>query len=295
MDKQSIQDLVSNYSIETTAVQAKHIGRFQDIVTPGTRIYIPHTPRSNFDETVALAVRLRRDGMEPVPHLVARRIEKISVLDDLLARLTGEAAVAQVLVVAGDIPASPGGIASALEILESGIFEKYRIRKIGVAGHPEGHPSVADPALRDALRRKNAYAETTGARVYIVTQFTFSADPVIRWEETHGADIGRLPVTVGLPGLASVRTLLKYAAECGVGPSLRAFSKRYSSLTKLLTVSTPDTSIVAVARHRAASAQSRISGIHFFTFGGFEKTAQWANRIVEGRFDLTEDDGLNVY
>jgi 5,10-methylenetetrahydrofolate reductase len=56
------------------------------------------------------------------------------------------------------------------------------------------------------LRRKNAHARRTGAHVYIVTQFTFSADPIVAWERARRDDIARLPVTVGLPGLASTKT-----------------------------------------------------------------------------------------
>ena len=99
---------------------------------------------------------------------------------------------------------------------------------------------------------------------------------------------------VGLPGLATAKTLLKYAMDCGVGPSLKAFSKRYASLTKLLTISMPDHMIVALARHKERAPESNIAGIHFFTFGGFQKTADWANKIVSGDFELTEDGGLKV-
>ena len=286
MNKLSVQELLKDYSIEATVVQAEKIARFADVVAPGKRIYIPHTPHTTFAEMVELAVRLRREQVEPVPHIVARRIESLSELDKFLKRLAGEAGVTQALIVAGDIARPAGDLQSALQVLESGLLEKHGIRTIGVAGHPEGHRDVSDPALRDALKRKNAYAAQTGTDVYIVTQFVFSAGPVIDWEASHGGDIGRLPITVGLPGLANAKTLFKYAMECGVGASLQAFSKRYASLTKLLTVSAPDESIVALARHKEQAPQTRVSGVHFFTFGGFEKTAAWANRIVAGEFEL---------
>jgi methylenetetrahydrofolate reductase (NADPH) len=99
---------------------------------------------------------------------------------------------------------------------------------------------------------------------------------------------------VGLPGLGSARTLLKYAMECGIGASLQAFSKRYASLTRLLTVSAPDTTIVDLSRHKERIPQSRLSGVHFFTFGGFKKTAEWANKIAAGDFEITENGGLRV-
>jgi methylenetetrahydrofolate reductase (NADPH) len=294
MNKSSVQELIKNYSIETTVPQAARTERFADILPLGTCLYIAHIPGTDFKDTVALAGRLRKEGMEPVPHVVGRRIVSIAALDDFLGRLAGDAGVRQVLVVAGDNSTPEGQLTSGLQILESGCLEKHGIRKLGVAGHPEGHRDVTDPVLRDALRRKNAYAEKNGATVYLVTQFTFSADPVIAWEGTHGDDIGKLPVTVGLPGLATAKTLLKYAMDCGVGASLQAFSKRYASLTKLLTVSAPDDIAVSLAGHRERNPQSHISGVHFFPFGGLKKTADWANKVVAGEFDFNDEGGLTL-
>ena len=293
MERLSIQNLIRNYSIETTVGQAQRVRRFDEVVPPGTGIYIPHTPQTEFAEIIRLAARLRREGMEPVPHIVARRMESLATLNDLLARFSGEAGVRQALVVAGDIEKPMGRFHSTLEILEAGVLERHGIRTIGVAGHPEGHRDVSDAILRDALRRKNEYAAKTGARLYIVTQFTFSADPVIAWESSHGNDIDALPVTVGLPGPATARTLLKYAMECGIGVSLQAFRKRYASLSKLLTVSAPDETIVSLADYIERTPQTRIKGLHFFTFGVFEKTAEWANQVVAGNFEIT-GGGLKI-
>lgn len=294
MHKSSVQDFIRNYSIETTVPQAQRVARFADLVPLGTRLYIAHIPGTDFAATVALAARLRQEGMEPVPHVVGRRIESRAVLDDFLRRLSGEAGVKQALVVAGDNADPAGEYTSGLQILETGLLEQYGITTVGVAAHPEGHREVGDPVLRDALQRKNTYKQKTGSHVYLVTQFAFSADPVLAWEDSHRQDIGTLPVVVGLPGLATAKTLLKYAMDCGVGASLQAFSKRYASLTKLLTVSAPDDAVVAMATHREKTPTSPLSTVHFFPFGGLKKTADWANKVVAGEFDFNDEGGLTV-
>jgi methylenetetrahydrofolate reductase (NADPH) len=294
MNKPAIQNFVRNYSIETTVPQAQKVERFADLVPLATRLYIAHIPGTDFNATVALAARLRKEGMEPVPHVVGRRIASRAVLDDFLKKLSGEAGVKQVLVVAGDNSDPAGEYTSGLQILESGLLEQYGIRTLGVAGHPEGHRVVGDDVLRDALRRKNDYKQRTGANVYLVTQFAFTADPVLAWEASHRADIGSLPVVVGLPGLATAKTLLKYAMDCGVGASLAAFSKQYASLTKLLMVSAPDEAIVGLATHKEKTPSSPLAGVHFFPFGGFKKTADWANKVAAGQFEVTADAGLRV-
>jgi len=307
MDKQSVRDLVAGYSIETTVREASRIDRYQDLVPKGTSMYIPHVPGVAREDTVALAARLKKEDMDPVPHIVARRTESAAVLDDFLTRLVGEAGVilndflkrlvdggvTRVLCVAGDISAPEGEFDSALQILERGFLEKHGIRKIGLAGHPEGHKQVPDDVLKDAIVRKNAYAQKTGADVRLVTQFSFVAEPVIAWE-TSIAPINTLPVYVGLPGLAKVSTLLKYALDCGVGPSLQAFSKHATQLSKLLTVSAPDEQLVALANHRHQHPQSPIKGLHFFPFGGLKRTSEWLAKLADGQFEFTSDGGLNV-
>jgi methylenetetrahydrofolate reductase (NADPH) len=289
MEKRAVQDLLSNYSIETTVKEGARIERFADVVPAGTRLFIAHVPGTDPAETVTLAARIRKEGMEPVPHIVGRRIESLPAVDDILGRLASEAGVKEVLVVAGDVAQPVGQLTSGLEILESGLLEKHGIRTLGVAGHPEGHKDVSDEKLSDALRRKNAYAQKTGANVRVVTQFTFSADPFIEWEKKHAADIGALPVTAGLPGLASAKTLLKFALDCGVGASLQAFTKRAGSLTKLLVINAPDDIVVGLAKHRQQNPQSHITGVHFFPFGGLKRTAEWANKVAGGQFNFNSD------
>jgi methylenetetrahydrofolate reductase (NADPH) len=245
------------------------------------------------EDTVALAARLKKEEMDPVPHIVARRTESAAVLDDFLSRLVGEAGVTRVLCVAGDISKAEGEFDSALQILERGFLEKHGIKKIGVAGHPEGHKDVADDALRDAIARKNAYAQKTGADLRLVTQFSFVAEPVVAWDKSI-ASINKLPVYIGLPGLAKASTLLKYAVDCGVGNSLQAFSKHATQLSKLLTVSAPDEQLVTLATYRKQNPQSAIRGLHFFPFGGLKRTTEWLAKLADGQFELTADGGLNV-
>lgn len=287
-NRSSVRNLLKGYSVELTSRQASRVDRFADLLAPATRVYIPQTPHTELPDILALAVRLRKEKMEPVPHLVARRIASLAAADDFLARLVSDAGVKQVLVVAGDVARPTGELHNSLQILESGLLQKHRIQAVGVAGYPEGHPALADSVIRDALTRKRAFAEQTGARVYVVTQFILSADAVISWERAVAAQLGPLPIVVGLPGVATAKTLLKYAVECGVGASLQAFAKRYSEITKLLTVSTPDESLLALARYRTETPATRLAGIHFYTFGGFERTVRWVNGVLDGNLEVTE-------
>jgi methylenetetrahydrofolate reductase (NADPH) len=162
-----------------------------------------------------------------------------------------------------------------------------------VAGHPEGHKEVDENRLRDAIVRKNAYAKKTGADLRLVTQFSFVAEPVMAWDKSI-ASINTLPIYIGLPGLAKASTLLKYALDCGVGPSLQAFSKHATQLSKLLTVSAPDEQLVTLAKYKAENPQTKITGLHFFPFGGLKRTTDWLKKLAEGNFEFAGDGGLQV-
>ena len=51
---------------------------------------------------------------------------------------------------------------------------------------------------------------------------------------------------------------------------------------------------MALAAHKEQTPSSPLAGVHFFPFGGLKKTADWANKIVAGQFEVTSSGGLRV-
>ena len=143
--------------------------------------------------------------------------------------------------------------------------------------------------IRAALGWKNAFAERTGASMYIVTQFCFEATPVIAWDRRIQAEGNRLPVYIGIPGLASLKALIGHAKACGVGPSMRFLTRQARNVTKLLNVTAPDRLVAGLAAYRATDPQCGIRGVHVYPLGGLKKSARWAQAVVDGRFEMRED------
>ena len=106
------------------------------------------------------------------PHVIARRVVDAKRLRDRL-RVLAAGGVQQLLLVAGDVAIPNAAFSSTLELLESGVVGDAGIRRVGVAGHPEGHPVVPDEVLWEALERKQAIARATGLTMHIATQFGF--------------------------------------------------------------------------------------------------------------------------
>jgi methylenetetrahydrofolate reductase (NADPH) len=125
--------------------------------------------------------------------------------------------------------------------------------------------------------------------MYLVTQFSFEAKPVTQWIDRLRAIGIRLPVWIGVPGPASIKTLLRFAQECGIGPSMRVVTRQARNVAKLLTVQTPDALLAELAAFRAADPEGQLRGIHLYPFGGFAKTCAWFSSVAEGRFALARD------
>ncbi len=287
--RQPIIDLLSGFTTETTPGAAAKIEDYRAHLRPGATVFITFLPGSSFAETIAVAARLRREGFNPVPHLAARSVPHRAFLDENLARLADEAGIDQALLIGGALNRPLGEFSSTMQLLETGLFDKYGIGRIGIAGHPEGSPDIPDAQIRAALAWKNAFAQRTGASVYIVTQFCFEAAPVIAWDRRIQCEGNRLPVYVGIPGLASLRALIGHAKACGVGPSMRFLTRQARNVTRLLKVSTPDRLVTELATYRAADPRCGIRGVHVYPLGGLKKSARWAQAVIDGRFEVRED------
>jgi methylenetetrahydrofolate reductase (NADH) len=287
-ERRNIQALLVGASLELSSRDPAEIDACADLLEPGTAVYISMPPGQTYHGIVVLATRLKRAGFRPVPHVAARRIASRDALDEYLARAAGEASVDSALVIAGDSDRASGPFDSSRALLESGLFQRHGVVRIGVAGYPEGHPKVAETALEAALTAKKVLARGAGLDLQVVSQFCFEAEPIRAWAakmKGHG-----LPMHIGLSGPASLPRLLRFAALCGIGNSVRALKTRPRAITRLLVEAGPE----AVVRDIARPGGAAIAGVHFFCFGGLLRTARWLRAVREGRFELTPDGGFRV-
>src|SRR6266481_1949923 len=174
-ERRNIQALLVGASLELSSRDPVEINACADLLEPGTAVYISMPPGQTYHGIVALATRLKRAGLRPVPHVAARRIASRDALDEYLARAAGEAGVDSALVIAGDSDRPSGPFDSSRTLLETGLFQRHGVVRIGVAGYPEGHPKIAATALETALAAKKSLARRTGLDLQVVTQFCFES------------------------------------------------------------------------------------------------------------------------
>jgi methylenetetrahydrofolate reductase (NADPH) len=273
----ALADLLRSYSAEVTAHDRKGLDAAAQLMRPGAEVFIACVPGESADRLVGAAALLRRAGLVPVPHLVARNIESRTAFDRLLERLVGEAGLDRALVLGGDRDKPAGEFDSSLQLIETGLLQKHGIGKIGLAGYPEGHPRIDDGVLASALAAKLAAAEASGMDVWLVSQFCFDAKAIIAFARRLRALGATPPFRVGVAGPAKRSTIIKYALMCGVGASMRALKERQDLARNVMAGETPEALLREVAEAQAAEPALGVSGVHFFTFGSLAKSAEWAD------------------
>jgi methylenetetrahydrofolate reductase (NADPH) len=233
---------------------------------------------------VAAAKQARSYGFHPKPHISARRLASAQELEAFLAELAAEARIDRAFVVAGDVGTPAGPYFDALAVIKSGLLGKYGVRHVGISGYPEGHPDFSEEKLWQALRDKRQALTDLGHSYDIVTQFGFDAKPVLDWLAKLRDSGIAAPVRVGVPGPASVKTLLRFAARCGVGASASVMAKYGASITQLVTTAGPDALIAELAGSIDPGKHGQVY-LHFYPFGGLAKTAQWIRDLSAGLRD----------
>jgi len=268
-----------NFSLEATRPNASEIASLAAILPAGTRVYLTAVPTIDPSGTVAAAAALRKAGLEPVTHIAARRIASTKQLSELVAGLRGEADMRRLLIIGGDVDRS-GPFADALAVIQHGGLREAGFEEIGIGGYPEGHPRIPLGRLEAALDQKIAAARAAGLRVYVVSQFSFSAERILTWLTQLRACGIAVPVKIGLAGPASLTGLLRFAKRCGVSASLRGMMSGAGSglIGQVAGFAGPGAIIEALAAAGDLGASP-----HYFSFGGAVETARYACEAAAGR------------
>jgi len=284
---QRIAAFMAGFSIEATRPSDADIAAMA-LLRRGTRVYLSAPPNRPVDESVAAAIRLRAAGFEPVPHLAVRNFGSVAAFDDVLARLTAEAAVDSVLVIAGD-RGERGPFRRAIDAIDSGLLRRRGIRTVGIAGYPQGHPRISNEELDRALAEKIAAAEAIGLIVEIVTQFCFDAQALLDFIARLRAFGFDHRLRIGLVGPTSLAALLRYASRCGVRASAQALARRAGLMRQMFALTTPDDLVRTLAEAAPAGIVP-----HFFSFGGIAATSRWARAVADGGIALDASGGFRV-
>ncbi|MDW3206592.1 MAG: metFprotein [Alphaproteobacteria bacterium] len=289
-----IIDFMSTTTLEVTPGGAAKIDDFREVLRPNQIVYVTFLPGSDFRDTVTTVKKLKDQGMRPVPHFAARSIPTKAFFEENLKMLTAETGVEEALLIGGGVDNPVGEFTESMQILRLGLFEKYGIKSLGVAGHPEGSPDIPAAEVVRAMLDKNEYARQSPMHLYIATQFCFEAEPLIAWDRKIRSEGNELPIHIGIPGLATIKTLMKHAQACGIGNSMRFIAKQARNVAKLMTVSEPDKLVRDLAVYKATDPTCGIVQSHLYPLGGLKKSAAWLYAVQDGKFELNKKGGFKT-
>jgi methylenetetrahydrofolate reductase (NADPH) len=281
--KQRIVSFMQRASTEISPSEEKRLPELASILRSGTPVYVAHTPNAGFAQVIHAALAVRDAGFLATPHIAVRKIPDVRTLRAALGSLQ-TAGVEQILLIAGDAPRPLGEFSSTQDVLRTRLLEDSGITRIGVAGHPEGHNTVANSLLWEALETKQAFARRAGVSMHIVTQFGLNAGAFGSWEHELVRRRIELPVRVGIAGPAPLSRLMHFAIRCGIGASMRALMRNLNAAAHASHLAlSPDQHLLALL---AAPLSAQIVAPHFFAFGGALQTARWIQRIAAGGFEI---------
>jgi len=231
------------------------------------------SPTYGLEPTIALVEQLKaqpdKSQFKVIPHIAARMVRDKSHLKEILSRLEA-AGVERVFVPSGDAKEPVGKYSDSLQLLRDMAEISHNIKDVGVTAHPEGHPLISEQELARFLQEKQTLA------TYMVTQMCFDPTSIINWlNSTREAGV-RLPVWIGLPGVADLTKLIPLSFRIGVGQSLKMLKNQKGLLRNLVSARPyqPDELLQGLQPH-LGNADLLIEGFHIFSFNAVERTERW--------------------
>lgn len=275
-EDESFQRLMARASVEVVPRMIADATDLRAHLPEATRVLIAAPPGTEPESAVTAAIEIARQGMVPVPHIPARGLDSEGMLHRLLGRFCKEAGGEEVAVVAGGHE-NPGPFHDSLALFESGILETYPLARVGVAGHPEGHPFVGPGDLRAALRAKSVWSKATGISLRILTQFVFRADSIIPWARNVLADtVPGAPFEVGIPGPNDGAALERFAHLCCGDAGPDQFRAAQAEMGKSPADPFDPTPLAReLARTPDVAPDVPFAGVHIYPFGKLARTAAW--------------------
>lgn len=245
-------------------------------LSAGTMTTLTCSPVKGIDVSLAAAEKLIESGLVVVPHLAAHMVESEEHLDRIVAWLTTYN-VTTAFVIGGDAQDAHGPCHTAGQFIDALIARKAPLTRIGIGGYPDGHPSIPNEALAQALLDKQASLDAAGIDGWISTQMCFDATRITTWaRETRAAGV-HLPIHLGIPGVVDRTKLLTIGAKVGIGASLRFLRKNATAMGKMATGYDP---AVLLAPLEDVLIELNISNLHIFTFNAVTATEAWRQIVI---------------
>ena len=261
------------WTLEIVPAHADQIHVFENLVS---EIFVTMIPGTSIHASQAALSQVMDAGFTPVPHIAARNFKSESELESYLNTVK-ELGIKKALILAGGNATPAGPFSDSLDLLRMNTFLNSGIDTIAFAGHPEGNPE--DPNPWSSLEQKYAFARENMLQMEVVTQWSFSAKKMNAYIHDLKTRTIDCPISIGIAGPASLKTLLKFAKVCGVNAASTVIKKQGFKMGRLLVANNPDSFLSQI---------DAPTNLHIYPFGGLKKCAEWLKKHQnEAKLNLT--------
>lgn len=239
-------------------------------------VTVTASPTKGLEATLALSERLAARGYRVVPHVSARLVVDRAHLAEIVERLRSKG-IDNVFVPAGDADPPAGQFDSSLLLLEA-LEEMGRpFHEVGITAYPQSHPSIDDDVTVQAMWDKRKHA------TYLVSNLCFDPAVLRTFVKRVRARGITLPMYVGIAGPVERTKLLNMATKIGVGESARFLSGHAGWFLRLGAPGGYNASrfLERGAGSMLSASDSRIAGVHIFTFNQVRETEAWRQQMLE--------------
>lgn len=245
---------------------------------PGALVTVTCSPRGQIPATLELVGELARAGHRVVPHLAARLIADRTMVDAIAAQLVRDG-IDEVFVIAGDAAHATGPYSGTLDLLGDLLPAAPHLRRVGVAGYPDGHPILDAAELRRQMLTKQDLFASAGVSGSVSTQMCFDPSRIRSWLHGERAAGLTMPVRLGVPGVVDRGRLIRMGTRLGVGASLRFASKQGGAIARLIAPGGYDP-LHVVGALAPDAGRLGIEGLHVFTFNSVVETVAWREALL---------------
>lgn len=269
-----VADLIINGSIEFNESETA-AAALSGLLPYMKSVFTPATKKRSLAVLAKSLRALKAAGLDPCPHIAARRISARREIKSFLDEAVGVCGVRRVLLTGGDPKDPVGPYLDAAMLLKSGVLQDAGVKEVVFAGHPDGHPLLSRAALERTLLEKLELARARNLGASIITQFSFTPKRIVDYCARLAKLSPETPVYVGVPGPCDAARLLGYARRCGVSAPAKAPSDIIFEHAPLAAISDPDALVDILTRRFATLGLANIMGYHVFSFGNALRAAEW--------------------
>jgi methylenetetrahydrofolate reductase (NADPH) len=272
----AMRALVSNLHYEIIPI--KSIDQAIVDLPPGAHVSVTCSPVKGIPATQEYSEQVLARGHRPIPHIASRMVESREHATQLAAWLR-QHSIEEVYVIAGDAQQPAGPYEGALDFIRDLLAADPGVRKVGIAGYPDGHAFIDQAVVHEQLHAKQALLAEAGVGGWVSTQMCFDEATITAWLEAERAAGLTLPIRLGVPGVVDRTRLMTLGTRLGIGTSLRFLAKNRSTVMQLMAPGGYDPTDMVVAFADDAKRLG-IEALHSFTFNAVADTRKWQEAVM---------------